>query len=78
MVKESEVPNLAVTTRDTDVRRRPAPCVVAAVIDSDADVVLGAHRVRSARRANRADRDRRGGQGRSAVFVRDTSNSGSN
>ena len=68
-MKESEVPDLVVTTRDTDVRRRPAACVVVADIDSDADVVLDAHRVRSARRANRADRDRRGGQGRSAALL---------
>ena len=40
--KESEVPRLVVTARDTDVRRRPAACVDAADIDSDADVVLDA------------------------------------
>ena len=41
-VKESEVPNLVVTARDTEVRRRPAACVVASDVDSDADVVLDA------------------------------------
>ena len=36
------MPNLVVTARDTEVRRRPAACVVASDVDSDADVVLDA------------------------------------
>ena len=56
-VKESEVPNMVVTARDTEVRRRPAACVIAS------------RHVRSAQRANRTDRDRRGGQDRSAALL---------